>query len=124
MDIEGLTNKEIRACIITALEEKSIPHEMISISVVKGPKVMLSGEVYTEEHRSDIVDAVIDTTGLTKIINSIEIIKQDSALDDEIGSDVFDDDNDCMGTEDVSRAVEDGLPYIPPDDGWSFDDEK
>ncbi|MBU0683242.1 MAG: hypothetical protein KJ864_03010, partial [Candidatus Omnitrophica bacterium] len=56
-----------------------------------------------------------DDTEVDEIIDNLLIIDEteDDSSDDS-QDEWLDDDNECVGTEDVFRSVEDGVPYIPP----------
>ncbi len=115
-DIESLNNDEIRELVISSLKEVGVDPDIVSISIVNGPRVILRGEADSQREVNLIIQTITDVVGIEDITNDIDII--DSGLEGTDGEsreeEFYDEDNECIGTEDAFRAVEDGLPYIPP----------
>ena len=86
--------------------------------VLNGPKVVLEGKIDSDRIRDLIIRTVRETTGIENVIN--ELIVAENEVEDytEEGQheeyELYDEDNEYIGSEDVFRAVEDGVPYIPP----------
>ena len=114
-NIERLSDIEMRALIVESLKAVHVDPELISIRVKKGPKVVLGGEVDSRRERGLIIQTIMDIVGVEDVVDEMCIIngRHDDHLDDDDGE-LYDEDNQCIGTEDAYRAIEDGVPYIPP----------
>ncbi len=120
--IEGLSNKELKELIVQSLKETGVDPDLFEVKIKKGARVVLRGEVDSERERDLIMRTIRDVAGIDDIVDGLIILKglhNDLPGDDsdyEHEDELFDDDHECIGTEDVFRSVEDGLPYIPPTD--------
>lgn len=110
---------ELRAKILKTLRDLGVDVGMVSLDIIKGKIARLRGEVYSENMRQSIRDAVIGIAGEGNIIDEIFVL--DEMGPGGIGDDYIHDEDamyggrdDYIGTEDAYRAVEDGIPYIPP----------
>ncbi len=119
-NVEGLSNKELKAVILEDLKDVNIDPKSFTIKIKKGVTVTLKGEVDTRKERDLIIQTIMDVVGVEDIIDELVILRRfdsdtsEDAVEDGSGYDLFDEDNERMGTESVSRSVQDGVPYIPP----------
>ncbi|MFQ5952277.1 MAG: hypothetical protein ACE5JK_02610 [Candidatus Omnitrophota bacterium] len=117
-DINGLSNDELRELILEQLDEMGIAPGTVEIRVIKGSKVVLEGQIDSDRKRGIIIRVVQDMVGTDNVIDEL-IVAEDEYEDfgaEEAHEDyeLYDEDNEYVGSEDVFRAVEDGVPYIPP----------
>ncbi len=124
-DIEGLSNIELKGLILGRLRELGVDCDSIEIDVLKGPRIMLSGNVDYDSQRKLIKRTIVDTTGIADIIDELMVspdLGEDLAEDERYpGNGSYDRDEEYMGTEDAFRSIEDGIPYIPPTSPTSQD---
>ena len=117
-DIEGLSKRELKNLILGQLKELGADLEMIRVEVEEGPRVSLRGEVYSERERRMILQTVIDSVGADAVVDGLVVMQGlygDIEDDDSYREEgLSDQDDDFIGTEDVFRSIEDGIPYIPP----------
>lgn len=117
-NIYGLTGDELHALIVENLKSTGIDPELISITIKKGPRVVLKGEIDSKRERDLVVQTITDIVGIDEVIDSMNVMdpRQDYLYqdDDDDEDELLDEDNESMGTEDISRSVEDGVPYVPP----------
>ncbi|MBD3427306.1 MAG: hypothetical protein GF409_08840 [Candidatus Omnitrophica bacterium] len=118
-DIEGLSKNELRDLIMDQIRELGVDLEAIRVKVKDGPVILLAGEVYSEKEHRSVLERVIDLVGAEAVDDRMAVVQgrygDFEEDEDEYGEDAFrDEDNDYMGTEDVFRSIEDGIPYIPP----------
>ncbi|MFH1877252.1 MAG: hypothetical protein ABH883_00385 [Candidatus Omnitrophota bacterium] len=123
--------KGIKVSIIEQLEETGINSGLINIKILKGPKIILTGEVRSDSEKhfvSRIVaDIIGENAGTESIIDRLSVSADFS--DDLDGPEdeyyenrgMVDEDDESVGTQDVFQSIEDGIPYIPPDRS-SFDE--
>ena len=125
---DNLSNKDLRELIIERLREIDIDTELIQIDVHDGSKVTLGGEADFSRERDLIIQTIFEIVWVEDIKDHMIIMEDEDyafrleGMELERSGDLFDEDNECIGTEDVFRAVEDGMPYIPPTTS-SFDKE-
>ncbi len=114
-NIERLSDNEMRELIVESLKAVQVDPELISIRVKKGPRVVLGGEVDSRRERALIIQTIMDIVGIEDVTDEMNIIdgRHDDSRDEDDGE-LYDEDNQCIGTEDIHRAIEDGVPYIPP----------
>ncbi|MFH1552015.1 MAG: BON domain-containing protein [Candidatus Omnitrophota bacterium] len=116
--VEGLSNEELKELILEQLGELGIDSETVDITIEDGPKVSLRGKVDSERERGMIKQTIMDVVGIDDIIDELVVIEGvNNGLEDEEsskGAELYDEDKEYMGSEDAFRAVEDGVPYIPP----------
>ncbi len=119
-NIEGLSNEELKELILEHLREDGVDPETIEVEVQDGPRVILKGKVDSGTQHEMIKQIITDIVGVEDIIDEIMVIQgvdDDEILEEdeeEEEKDVYDEDEEDTGTEDAFRAVEDGIPYIPP----------
>ena len=119
-DLQGLSNAELKQIIEENLKERGFDPDTINIKIKKGARVILRGEVDVRRQRDLIIQTITDIVGVDDLVDNLVILQEShgavSEKDayDENGDKLFDQDNECVGTEDVFRSVEDGVPYIPP----------
>lgn len=118
--IDGLSNKELKELIVENLKEVGIDPDPIQIKIRKSSQVILRGTVDSSGEKALIMQTIKDVMGIDNISDGLivlegldeDISENDTARGDE--DTLFDEDNERIGTKDVFRSVEDGLPYIPP----------
>ena len=117
-NIDGLSKKELKAFILYQLDEAGVDHEMVEIKVSDGPKVVLVGEVPSRDIQQAIRKIISIEVGIQDIVDGLIVVEgMDSDLeyeDSNGANDLSDPDGDYIGTEDIFRSIEDGIPYIPP----------
>jgi hypothetical protein len=117
-DIEGLSKRELEELILDQLKELGVDLDVIKVEVEEGPRVSLRGEVYSDRERRMILQTVIDSVGADAVVDGLVVMQglyDDVEDDDAYREDgLSDQDEDFIGTEDVFRSIEDGIPYIPP----------
>ncbi|MFC1548639.1 hypothetical protein ACFL5E_01615 [Candidatus Omnitrophota bacterium] len=118
-DISGLSNSELKELILGRLGELGVEHELIIIEIKEGPKVILRGEVYTEGDRKMVVQSIIDDLGVDDVVDELIVLQEDyedleGKGEEEQEEDIYEQGEEYVGTEDVFRSIEDGIPYIPP----------
>lgn len=115
-----LSREELRESILEQLDEMGIAPGTVEISVLKGFKVLVEGNIDSERGREFIIRAVKDIVGKNNVVDELIVTAGEygghggSAPHEAHG--LYDEDNEYVGSEDVFRAVEDGVPYIPPTD--------
>jgi hypothetical protein len=119
-DAEKLSNSELKNLIIEHLEDLGIEHEMVDVEVRKGPKIVLRGEVYSERDRKTIVRMIKEDIGIGQIVDGIIVLREEYGEREDAGEaeeeDIYEQGEEYVGTEDIFRSMEDGIPYIPPSD--------
>lgn len=117
-NIENLPNNELKELLIVELKSCGVDTDLIRIKVDKGGHIILRGEVYSKSEKMMILQTIMDETGMDDITNELTIIQELYVdLDDkerEERDGLFDEDDDNIGTEDIFRSIEEGIPYIPP----------
>ena len=115
---EGLSNEELKEIILEQLDEVGVAPGTVEVKVLKGPKLALEGKVDSDRRRELIVQTVRFATGIDDIIDEMIVVEEGFADYDEKREheeyELYDEDNEYVGSEDVFQAVEDGVPYIPP----------
>ena len=117
-DTEGLTNEELRELVLEQLKNLGVDPDPIEIEIVDSVNIILRGKVDSESEREMIKQTMLDVLGVSAIIDDLVAICSENRdlLDTEEHEEgeLYDEDEECIGTEDVFRSVEDGVPYIPP----------
>jgi hypothetical protein len=115
-----ISREELRELIIEQLDEIGIAPGTVDITVLNESKVLVEGNVDSERGREYIIRAVRDVVGKKNVVDELMVTGNEYG---EHGNDaphkahgLYDEDNEYVGSEDVFRAVEDGVPYIPPTD--------
>lgn len=116
---DGLTNKDIENSIKEALLEQGIDMELITITVKDGPKIIVKGEVDSDNDKAIIIQTIKDTVYTEEVIDNIIVIGDEDGTveedeDDADREELMDEDNQSFGSSDVFEALEDGQPYVPP----------
>jgi hypothetical protein len=115
---ESLSNDELKEIILEHLEDMGIAPGHVQVRVLKGPKVILRGEVPSESEREDLKNFIVDITGIGNILDGLKVSRDEYSGTEEEGPseehELYDEDREYVGTDDVFRSVEDGVPYIPP----------
>ena len=117
-NIYELSNKELRDLVKEGFEDLGVELDSIDIEVEDECRVVLRGRADSRREKELIGEAVEDALGVDEVVNELRVVRPgvedvDDEEDDD-SDDVRDDDNDIAGTQDLSRSVEDGIPYIPP----------
>jgi hypothetical protein len=115
-NIEGLTNEEIKEIIVEQLKDVGMDVDSLEIDVKPGPEVVLSGKVESEGARYLAKKTIMDIVGIDELNDELVVIDEPESLEeeDEDGG-LYNRDEDDELTEDPFKALEDGIPYIPPD---------
>ena len=114
-----LSKKDLKHLISGCLRDVNIDPQLIEVEVSNGPKVTLKGELDTQSDKVVILQTVRDVLGIENITDQLTVYDRNGEIfgeDNEYDDDLLDEDNQSVGTEDVFRSVEDGVPYIPPMD--------
>ena len=115
--IEGLSKEELKELILEEIRDLGLDPETIEVEILKGPKVVLRGKVDSGVERALIKQTIMDIVGIDEVIDELMAIRGADETPGEEGQDKYDlyeQDEEFVGTEDPTRAVEDGIPYIPP----------
>jgi hypothetical protein len=114
----GLSKEELQDLILEQLDEMGVAPGTIDVRVLKAPKVVLEGKVDSDAGRRFIVKAVQEIAGTNNVIDELIVAEEEyenyNGAGPRDGHELYDEDNEYVGSEDVFRAVEDGVPYIPP----------
>lgn len=117
-NLENLSKPELKNLLIHQLRSLGVDTAILSIKIGKGPSVTIRGEVYSESERYMVLQTIMDETGIDDIKDDIAIMEDFHNDLDEEGIEkrdgLYDEDSDFIGTEDIFRSIEDGIPYIPP----------
>jgi hypothetical protein len=117
-DVNGLTDEDIRELILEQLDEAGIAPGAVGIRVLKGSRVVVEGNVDSEMMRKIIIQTIQNATGIDNIVDEMIVADDEYESFDEgprhEDYELYDEDNEYVGSEDMFRAVEDGVPYIPP----------
>jgi hypothetical protein len=141
----GLSDEELRGLVRTQLSEHDTVDLDSVVVHARDGHVTLSGRVGTEEERRIVDHMLTDVIGLAAFTNDIVIDQvhrdmEPEAADEQVadaiatgedelgGSDLDnresedeermadDDDAPLFGTHDVRSSVENGVPWVPPDE--------
>lgn len=117
-EANDLSKEELRELILEQLDEMGIAPGTVEIRVLEGSKVLVEGKIASDRGREFIIRAVRDIAGKNNVID--ELIATEGDYENHTGETpreahgLYDEDNEYVGSEDVFRAVEDGVPYSPP----------
>jgi len=116
---DGLTNKDIENIVKEALLEQGIDLELITIIVKDGPKIIVKGEVDSDNDKAIIIQTIKDAVDIEDIIDNVIVLGDEYGTveedeDDADKEELIDEDNQSFGSSDVFEALEDGQPYVPP----------
>ena len=114
-NIDGLSDNEMRGLIVESLKAVQVDPELISIGVKNGSIVVVGGEIDSRSEKALVVQTIMDVVGVEDVVDDMRVVddRYDDSMEDD-DSELYDEDNQCIGTEDAHRAIEDGVPYIPP----------
>jgi len=118
--IDGLSENQIKKLIFERLKELKIQYDLLRIDIIDGSRILLSGEVYSHLVQEEIKQAILDIVEV-EIIDKLIIVQDlydkfdefDYNNDNYADKNIYDED-DSIGTEDISESIEEGIPYIPP----------
>lgn len=120
-DAEELSNEELLNLINENLREIGVDPELIEIEIKKGSEIIVRGEVDSKRQRDLVIQTIAEAAQTEDVNDKLVVLGELS--DDEFEEDdpskeneLYDEDNQSVGTEDVFRSVEEGMPYIPPSD--------
>ena len=118
-NIYELSNEELKDLVKDGLEDLGVELDSIDIEVEDESRVVLRGRADSRREKELIGEAVEDALGVDDVVNELRVVnpaavEDDDEADDDDSDDIRDGDNDTAGTQDLSRSVEDGIPYIPP----------
>ena len=115
-NIEGLSNEELKSLIVDQLSDMDLLSDSIKVKIIKPSTVMLSGEIESYGEKELIKLTIMDILGVDDIIDELIVIRGETNESDdyEDKENEYYDEDDCLGTEDASQAIEEGIPYIPP----------
>lgn len=140
-DFDTMTDDEIRQVVVEHLREyPNLDADWIDVDVKDG-MVTLSGRVGTDAEVRVAGSVVDDVLGIERYSNELmvdalhrgevpEAADEAAALDDEVDEQtgepamdqsdtaahlVEDLEDETFGTHDMGQAIQDGIPYIPPD---------
>jgi hypothetical protein len=141
-DLSNMTDEELRALVVQQLREyPNVDADWIEV-LVNGGVVTLTGRVGTDQELQVAEAVVADVIGVANYSNELvvdELHRQESAeaiddwlveedeSDDQLGGSpetqqsdtadhlVEDLEAEAFGTHDMGEAIQDGIPYIPPD---------
>jgi len=114
----GFSARKIKEILEKTLRDSYIDLDLITVKI-KGSFVILRGAVHSREERNAIVQTIQEILGID-VVDELMVMNTSPDGGEEYGrsyernEDLMDEDNEFIGTDDVFRAVEDGLPYIPP----------
>lgn len=117
-DLGALSSDNIKELLKEELEDLGVELSSIEIEAVGDFRVVLRGRAASHREKELIAQAVEDALGVDYIVNELAVAQDGpepvAEEDDEEDEDIRDDDDDTVGTADLARSVEDGIPYIPP----------
>ncbi len=117
-NIDGLTLEEIKELILEQLREIGLDAEAVEVEVRKGPSVVLSGAVESAGDKYLIKKTIMDIDGIDDLVDELVILDEPESFENEGDIEqggLLNRDGDETLTEDAFEAMEDGIPYIPPD---------
>lgn len=117
-NLSELSSEELKGLVKESLEDLGVELDSIDIEVEDESRVVLRGRVASRREKELIGEAVEEDLGADEVVNELRVVRPDAEEvdddDDDDPDDIRDGDNDTIGTQDLSRSVEDGIPYIPP----------
>jgi hypothetical protein len=127
---ENFEKGRFKAFIIESLKESGVDVDSVDIRLKKDGGLVLSGEVSSQREKAMIYKSVKDVAGIEDIEDDIIVLNDEEGGMEDLGGilddhdddgSLYDEDNECVASQDIFRSVEDGVPYIPPTDP-SFQD--
>lgn len=117
-ELHELSETELKELVRDELEDLGIELDTIDIELEDDSRVLLRGKVPSRRLKELVAEAVGEALGADDVVNQIAVVRganeEPADDDDEDTDDIKDEDDDTVGTEDLGRSVEDGIPYIPP----------
>ncbi len=117
-DLGALSSDDIKELVKEGLEDLGVEIASIEIEAVDDSRVVLRGRAASRREKELIAQAVEDALGVDYVVNELAVSQNGSEPvvddDEDEDEDIRDDDDDTVGTEDLARSIEDGIPYIPP----------
>lgn len=108
------SSKEVEKFIKTKLKENGIYPELLRVKIEDVSKVILQGEVESWETKYVVYQIVSDMLDSYDVIDEMDVFEGAYGCFDDNEDEMLDEDRESVGTEDVFRSVEEGMPYIPP----------
>jgi hypothetical protein len=114
-----MSGDQLKELVREELEDLGVEINLIEIEAEDDSRVVVRGRADTRRNRELIVQIVAETLGVDEIVNGLVVGSggdddDDPLEDDDDDYEIKDEDDDTVGTEDMSRSMEDGIPYIPP----------
>ena len=105
--------KKFARNIFAQLEEVGVNCDLIKIEIDDEGRVVLRGDVCSLKEKDAIHQIITDSFGIEEIRDELTILE---GIVDEGGEphSLYEEEDDSTNTEDISRAIEDGIPYTPP----------
>lgn len=117
-DIDGLMPGEIKELVEDQLRDIGIDMSSIELVVSEGPRIVVKGTVDSESDRYLITRTITDIDGIENVSDEL-LVTDPSEWDEDEGREVmgglFNQDDEDSITEDAFEAMEEGIPYTPPD---------
>ncbi|MFH1394596.1 MAG: hypothetical protein ABIH09_00360 [Candidatus Omnitrophota bacterium] len=112
---KNFNSKALNKQIQDKCKSIGIDLDFVDIKIEDESRVVLNGEISSLKEKELLCQILMDELEVDDIVDNLLIIDEteDESCYDE-PDEWLDDDNECAGTEDVFRSVEDGVPYIPP----------
>jgi hypothetical protein len=117
-NVNGLSKEELKAYILEQIRDLGIDVETIEVDIGDGPVIILRGKVDSASERGMINQTIMDLADIEEVIDELVVVQgvseglEDQRFDEKAS--LYDEDEECVGTEDAFRSVADGVPYIPP----------
>jgi hypothetical protein len=123
-NIEKLSDLQLKQLIMNELADAGLDHELISLKMRKGNRILVSGEVFDRSEEVLVVETISEIIGRENVVDELEVIndlREHERSCAEPPADGFYDTGVDDGTCDIYKAMEEGIPYILPDSpaaGW------
>jgi hypothetical protein len=117
-NIEGLTNDEIKELILDQLKDIGVHTDALEMEVKKGPSIELKGTVESAAERYLIKKTVMDIDGIDDVSDELVVMDEPEEYNEDGEAEnqgLLNRDAGETITEDAYEAMEDGIPYSPPD---------
>lgn len=122
---DGQSGSDLKRLVFEKLYELGIDLDSIRIDVSKDNKIILKGEVFSDRAQNMVRQTIISLVGVDNLIDESIVIEglYDHGDGEDDYNDAYDEDSD-YGTDDIFRSIEDGIPYIPPTEPMSPDEDE
>jgi len=104
----------LKRYIIEHLVELGVDLDLVSVDVMEGPRVVIKGEVPSVRMQRLVIETITDVIGIDDVVNELIVVRDLFGTVEYGRSGIYDEDEEVIGTEDMSQSIEDGIPYIPP----------